>query len=389
MPRSPTTRACRTAWASRSARPRMSRPTNIPANNATYTFLRRPTPSSSSRAAKSSTTTPATPVTTICFPRRRALRPQYCAMCHESYSFDAQSGNSLDLKVMIHKIHAGETLPSVEAGGFYGIFGFGNTFTDLGEVVYPQDKRNCSTCHQESDTDTPQASNWRLTVNRRVLLVRATTTSTSRRVRITAAWRRRPTPAAPATARRRRCAGELRAGNAHRIPESCGREAFMFEVRQGPKPRARWFPRRTLARRSDQGGKVLPGEIRGHRQGQRPGDGTAYRLTDARLTNVSRARRGHRNDLQRDTARLRSRVAYTTIDSRTRQRQHAGAADPIDSQGHTAVAATRRSLAARSGQARREGIAGGAIGGRVGLARRPHGTGREQCRDGGVRETCR
>lgn len=90
---------------------------------------------------------------------------QYCAMCHESYSFDAQSGNSVDLKVMIHKIHAGETLPSVEAGGFYGIFGFGNTFTDFGEVAFPQDKRNCQTCHEESDEDTPQASNWRKTVN--------------------------------------------------------------------------------------------------------------------------------------------------------------------------------------------------------------------------------
>lgn len=91
---------------------------------------------------------------------------QYCVMCHESYSFDAQSGNSIDMKVMIHKIHSGATLPSVQAGGFYGIFGFGNTFADFGEVVYPQDKRNCQTCHEESDTDTPQASNWRITVNR-------------------------------------------------------------------------------------------------------------------------------------------------------------------------------------------------------------------------------
>jgi OmcA/MtrC family decaheme c-type cytochrome len=93
---------------------------------------------------------------------------QYCAMCHESYSYDAQSGNSIDLKVMIHKIHAGATLPSVQAGGFYGIFGFGNTFTDYSDVVYPQDKRNCTTCHEEADADTPQAGNWRTTVNRQV-----------------------------------------------------------------------------------------------------------------------------------------------------------------------------------------------------------------------------
>jgi OmcA/MtrC family decaheme c-type cytochrome len=91
---------------------------------------------------------------------------QYCVMCHDSYSSDAQTGNTIDLKVMIHKIHAGETLPSVEAGGLYGIFGHGNTFANFGEVVYPQDKRNCTTCHEEGDADTPQASNWRFTVNR-------------------------------------------------------------------------------------------------------------------------------------------------------------------------------------------------------------------------------
>ncbi len=28
--------------------------------------------------------------------------------------------------------------------------------------MFPQDQRNCQTCHQESDADTPQASNWRL-----------------------------------------------------------------------------------------------------------------------------------------------------------------------------------------------------------------------------------
>jgi OmcA/MtrC family decaheme c-type cytochrome len=91
---------------------------------------------------------------------------QYCVMCHESYSYDAQSGNSIDLKVMIHKIHSGENLPSVQAGGSYGIYGYGNKFYDYSEVVYPQDRRNCQTCHEESDTDTPQASNWRLTVSR-------------------------------------------------------------------------------------------------------------------------------------------------------------------------------------------------------------------------------
>jgi OmcA/MtrC family decaheme c-type cytochrome len=93
---------------------------------------------------------------------------QYCVMCHESYSSDAQSGNTIDLKVMIHKIHRGHELPSVVAGGSYGIYGYGDEFTDYSHVVYPQDQRNCQTCHEENDADTPQASNWRITVNREV-----------------------------------------------------------------------------------------------------------------------------------------------------------------------------------------------------------------------------
>jgi OmcA/MtrC family decaheme c-type cytochrome len=142
-------------------------PQNLPANNATYTFV----PATDTKLEQSGREIVDNDTCNAChdnlvFHGGARFDLKYCAMCHDSYSFDAQSGNSLDLKVMIHKIHAGETLPSVEAGGFYGIFGFGNVFTDFGEVVYPQDKRNCTTCHQESDADTPQAGNWRLTVNR-------------------------------------------------------------------------------------------------------------------------------------------------------------------------------------------------------------------------------
>jgi OmcA/MtrC family decaheme c-type cytochrome len=86
---------------------------------------------------------------------------QYCAMCHEPYSFDAQTGNTIDLKVMIHKIHR-DKLPT----GPYAIFGYNNVFYDYSHVQFTQDQRNCQTCHDESDANTPQASNWRLTVNR-------------------------------------------------------------------------------------------------------------------------------------------------------------------------------------------------------------------------------
>jgi OmcA/MtrC family decaheme c-type cytochrome len=88
---------------------------------------------------------------------------QYCAMCHESYSFDAQTGNTIDLKVMIHRIHR-DNLPTAP----YGIFGYNNVFYDYTGIQFTQDQRNCQTCHEESDTDTPQASLWRLTVTREV-----------------------------------------------------------------------------------------------------------------------------------------------------------------------------------------------------------------------------
>jgi OmcA/MtrC family decaheme c-type cytochrome len=104
---------------------------------------------------------------------------RYCAMCHSPTTFDAQSGNTVDLKVMIHRIHRGSELPSVQPASLppgetdgeiglgltYGIYGFGAELHDFTHIVFPQDHRNCTTCHEETDADTPQASNYRLTVN--------------------------------------------------------------------------------------------------------------------------------------------------------------------------------------------------------------------------------
>ena len=53
--------------------------------------------------------------------------PEMCVVCHHTgrVSGSGAAAVSIEFRMMIHKIHAGETLPSVEAGGFYGIFGFG------------------------------------------------------------------------------------------------------------------------------------------------------------------------------------------------------------------------------------------------------------------------
>ena len=79
---------------------------------------------------------------------------QYCAMCHIPTATDvarrpmgAGDPVSIDFKVMIHKIHRGHELPSVQAGRPYIIYGFGGTPHDFGEVHFPGDAADCESCH--------------------------------------------------------------------------------------------------------------------------------------------------------------------------------------------------------------------------------------------------
>ena len=82
----------------------------------------------------------------------------YCVTCHNPSSIDGTSGNTVDMKRLIHNIHS--------ARPDYQIVGFGNAVHEWSEVEFPQDIRNCQTCHEESDADTPQASNYRIVSNR-------------------------------------------------------------------------------------------------------------------------------------------------------------------------------------------------------------------------------
>jgi len=82
----------------------------------------------------------------------------YCVTCHNPSSIDGDTGNTVDMKALVHNIHS--------ARSDYQIIGYGGTLHDWSELVWTQDIRNCDTCHQENDPDTPQASNWRLVPNR-------------------------------------------------------------------------------------------------------------------------------------------------------------------------------------------------------------------------------
>ncbi len=74
-----------------------------------------------------------------------------CIMCHQPQNSDPNTGNSLDMKVFIHQIHMGSSLPTVQAGTPYQIIGFENSVNDFSTVVYPADVRRCETCHNPNN----------------------------------------------------------------------------------------------------------------------------------------------------------------------------------------------------------------------------------------------
>ena len=70
-----------------------------------------------------------------------------CVTCHTDQTTDPETGNTVEFKVMIHRLHSGSRLPSVQNGTPYQIVGYHQTLIDFSKVVWPQDTRNCTTCH--------------------------------------------------------------------------------------------------------------------------------------------------------------------------------------------------------------------------------------------------
>jgi OmcA/MtrC family decaheme c-type cytochrome len=86
---------------------------------------------------------------------------QFCVMCHNSRTKDANSGNVLDLRTMAHKIHAGKFLANSTTPESYTIWGYNASKVDFAEVGFPQDLRNCTKCHTSANPNTPQGDNWK------------------------------------------------------------------------------------------------------------------------------------------------------------------------------------------------------------------------------------
>ncbi|KPK30130.1 MAG: hypothetical protein AMJ66_09760 [Betaproteobacteria bacterium SG8_40] len=94
------------------------------------------------------------------------IETKLCVTCHNPGSWVAGTPNTpVDFKVMVHKIHRGEELPSVVAGYPYKI---GNA--DFSHVVFPDmtvslgDTRNCVKCHDgtlNAPNFTAQGDNWK------------------------------------------------------------------------------------------------------------------------------------------------------------------------------------------------------------------------------------
>jgi len=75
---------------------------------------------------------------------------ELCLMCHTSQTTNANTGNVMDFKVFVHKLHMGSQLPSVIAGKPYQIRTSRGTTVDYSTVVFPADPRRCESCHAQN-----------------------------------------------------------------------------------------------------------------------------------------------------------------------------------------------------------------------------------------------
>lgn len=84
---------------------------------------------------------------------------QMCITCHSPQTSDPETSRTVNFKVMIHKIHTGSDLPSVQQGQPYYIVGFQQNVSDFSGVGFPWKGgvgNACVVCHQGANAD-----NWK------------------------------------------------------------------------------------------------------------------------------------------------------------------------------------------------------------------------------------
>lgn len=81
---------------------------------------------------------------------------EICNLCHTPQTVDPDTGNTVDMPVMTHKIHAAASLPSVVGGKPYVIIGNAQSVHDYSNILIPSGPSNCKACH-EGGTKEPNA----------------------------------------------------------------------------------------------------------------------------------------------------------------------------------------------------------------------------------------
>jgi len=152
---------------------------DLPEANVVYTFR----PSDGATTGLTSREIVKTANCNVCHDKLSAhdarIEVKYCVLCHNPGSLDPDSydpvkattpnlqpaailsSGAVDFRVLIHKLHRGSSLPSVVNGGEYAIWGYGGTKHDFSDIVFPQDIRNCSNCHDGGDANTPEGDYWK------------------------------------------------------------------------------------------------------------------------------------------------------------------------------------------------------------------------------------
>jgi len=81
---------------------------------------------------------------------------ELCIMCHTASTakantnIDPDTGQTIDMPTMTHRIHAGEALPSVQAKKPYQIIGNAQRVSDWSTVVFPAGVQRCEFCHEQN-----------------------------------------------------------------------------------------------------------------------------------------------------------------------------------------------------------------------------------------------